>query len=166
MLDIKVGECDKLPTSLCQACATKVEEVQHFYDNCQEAQKILALQYGVQQDDCSVAADTSQGLQIVQPTVSLASITLKDDLTQQVIIPTTVPISSGTTTTTTGSNGPVATLSADKLLEAAIKDTCILSEESDESGDDSGDDGMTDDQSASEDKVKFFSFMWINNGRQ
>lgn len=85
---------------------------------------MLAVQYGVEQ--CAAAIEG----QAMMMATEMTSMEMKETIEE--VMPT---------------NGP--TLTADKLLETAIKDTCILSEESDES--DSGED-MTDDQSASDDK--------------
>lgn len=140
-LDIKIEECDKLPTTLCQPCTSKIEELQCFYHHCQDAQKILAVQHGVQIQDERVIEN--QALIVASNENNITDKVVKEDTTDA------IPI---TTTSTT-------TLSADKLLETAIKDTCILSgEDSEESGEDSeeslsDDENQTDDQSATEDKV-------------
>lgn len=140
-LDIKIEECDKLPTTLCQPCTSKIEELQCFYHHCQDAQKILAVQHGVQIQDERVIEN--QALIVASNENNITDEVVKEDTTDA------IPI---TTTSTT-------TLSADKLLETAIKDTCILSgEDSEESGEDSeeslsDDENQTDDQSATEDKV-------------
>jgi hypothetical protein len=140
-LDIKIEECDKLPTTLCQPCTSKIEELQCFYHHCQDAQKILAVQHGVQIQDERVIEN--EALIVASNENNITDKVVKEDTTDA------IPI---TTTSTT-------TLSADKLLETAIKDTCILSgEDSEESGEDSeeslsDDENQTDDQSATEDKV-------------
>ena len=71
---------------------------------------------------------------MVEP--SIPDMTIKED------VPEVVPNSTQSTT-----------LSADKLLETAIKDTCIISEQ--ESDDSDSMDAMTDDQSASDEKVDY-----------
>ena len=126
VLNIKIGSCDKLPTTLCQPCVTKVEELDHFLNNSRETQKILSVQYGVPLNESEM-----QSL-MVEP--SIPDRTIKED------VPEVVPNSTQSTT-----------LSADKLLETAIKDTCIISEQ--ESDDSDSMDAMTDDQSASDEKV-------------
>ena len=141
-LDIKIEECDKLPTTLCQPCTSKMEELQCFYHHCQDAQKILAVQHGVQLQDERVIEN--QAL-VASNENNITDEVVKEDTTDA------IPFTTTTTSTTT--------LSADKLLETAIKDTCILSgEDSEESGEDSeeslsDDENQTDDQSATEDKV-------------
>ena len=122
-MNIKIGNCDKLPTTLCQPCVTKVEELDHFLNNSRETQRILSVQYGVPLNDSEI-----QSL-MVEPNIT--DMAIKEDL------PEVVP---NTTQSTT--------LSADKLLETAIKDTCILSEQ--ESEDSDSMDAMTDEQSASD----------------
>lgn len=114
-MGIKIEECDKLPTTLCQPCVSKVEDMQNFYNQCQDAQKMLAVQYGVaiaeeeNVDQHTVAIASNQG--------SLANLMVKEDAVAVLPVCT-------------------STLSADKLLETAIKDTCILSgEDSEESSD-------------------------------
>ena len=119
-----------------------MEELQCFYHHCQDAQKILAVQHGVQLQDERVIEN--QAL-VASNENNITDEVVKEDTTDA------IPFTTTTTSTTT--------LSADKLLETAIKDTCILSgEDSEESGEDSeeslsDDENQTDDQSATEDKV-------------
>jgi hypothetical protein len=102
----------------------------------------LAVQHGVQLHDEGVLED--QAL-ITTNENNITNEMVKEDTTDD------LPVTTSATTT----------LSADKLLETAIKDTCILSgEDSEESGEDSSDslsddENQTDDQSATEDKVCF-----------
>ena len=138
VLDIKIRNCDKLPTTLCQPCVAKVEELDHFLNNSHETQKILSVQYGVALDVPLNEGETltEQSL-MIEPNIAMA---IKEDLPEVVAYkPTTQS----------------TTLSADKLLETAIKDTCILSEQ--DSDDSDSMDAMTDDQSASDEKVNLFN---------
>ncbi|KAK4037765.1 zinc finger protein 2 isoform X2 [Daphnia magna] len=136
-LDIKIEDSDKLPTTLCQSCTTKVQELESFYNNCQDAQKLLAIQHGVQFHNEGIIED--QALMIPPTQNTIAAVTLKQSETNNVT-------SSPSTTV----------LTVDKLLETAIKDTCILSgEESEESESTdclSDDDNLTDDPSDAEEK--------------
>lgn len=132
-MDIKVDGSDKLPTTLCQTCTTKIEDMQNFYNHCHDAQKMLAVQYGVQISDEGTLED--HAIMMASTPSTMANLIVKED--EEDVMQHT---------------SSTATLSADKLLETAIKDTCILSgEDSDES---EMTDGLTDDeQSAIEDKV-------------
>jgi hypothetical protein len=129
---------------VCQACASKVEELENFYSNCHNAQATLAVQYGVQIHE---HAD-DQSLMMAPAHSSQVDLGVKDtnNLTE------VLPISGNT----------ITTLSADKLLETAIKDTGvnILSEDEEESEDedDSLDVSTDDDQSGDGEKVSFIIF--------
>ena len=95
---------------------------------------MLAVQYGVHiQEETGVLED--QALMIASTQDAVPNLAAKDDTTE--VIPSST-----------------ATLSADKLLETAIKDTCILSGEEDSEESDSSD-GLSDEDfhSATEDKV-------------
>ncbi len=99
----------------------------------------MAVQHGVQLHDETVIEN--QAIIVAPNQNNITNNEVKEDTTEA------IPI---TTTTTT--------LSADKLLETAIKDTCILSGEDSEESDSSDclsddDENQTDDQSATEDKV-------------
>lgn len=125
-----------MPTTVCQACASKVEDLQNFYSNCQEAQKILAIQYGcssggVQLEGGDLAAQT---MIVSHPQDPMVQLVAKEDNMQDI-----VPCSTS-----------AAILSTDKLLETAIKDTCILLSEEDSDETDSMDDGMSDEHSPGE----------------
>jgi len=106
----------------------------------------LAVQHGVQLHD-GVIED--QAINVTPNQNNITNEVVKEDTTEA------IPITTSTTT-----------LSADKLLETAIKDTCILSgedsEESDSSDCLSDDENQSDDQSATEEKVcliqNFISF--------
>lgn len=115
--------------------------MESFYNNCQDAQKLLAIQHGVQFHNEGIIED--QALMIPPTQNTIAAVTLKQSETNNVT-------SSPSTTV----------LTVDKLLETAIKDTCILSgEESEESESTdclSDDDNLTDDPSDAEEKVCWF----------
>lgn len=129
-LNIKVEESDKLPTTLCQPCVTKVEEMHNFYNQCQDAQKILGVQFGV-----TVAAEENvNNHSITMAQNPIGNLIIKEDIVS------TMPICS-------------STLSADKLLETAIKDTCILSAEDSEDSSDS-DDGISEEDLSGGDDEK------------
>ena len=81
LLNIKLGECDKLPTGLCQPCVSKVEELQQFYDNCHETQKMLAVQYSLHQED-----ECTNGQDLLMQS-GLANINLKEDVQQVELLP-------------------------------------------------------------------------------
>lgn len=114
-LDIKIEGCDKLPTTLCQTCTTKVEDMQNFYNHCQDAQKMLAVQFGV---PISEEGIEDQTIMTVSTQNTITNLMVKESADS------VLPISSST-----------VTLTADKLLETAIKDTCILSGEDSEESD-------------------------------
>lgn len=126
-----------MPNTLCQPCASKVEDLQNFYNNCQEAQKILAVQYGCNPGMQLEDEGKMEGQSLMVSHVHDSMVELVEKHTLENIVP--CPTVS-------------AILSTDKLLETAIKDTCILSEE--ESDDtDSMDDGMSmEEQSAGEEE--------------
>ena len=111
-----------------------MEELDHFLNNSRETQKILSVQYGVPLNESEM-----QSL-MVGPNIT--DMTIKED------IPEVVPNPTQSTT-----------LSADKLLETAIKDTCILSEQESDGSDSM--DAMTDEQSASDEKVSSQTW-WIS----
>lgn len=158
MLNVSIGDCDKLPTSLCQVCTTKVQELQLFYDNCQETQKMLSIQYGLHQEDIGQAVSVDPTVQTLQ--MHMDGIDMKDDMQQMQMQQEVAPIQDPAPGVNIQAVQP-AVLSADKLLETAIKDTCILSEAEESEDDDSGEEDITDDQSgeqsANEEKVRLIS---------
>lgn len=131
LLDIKIEGCDKLPTTLCQQCTAKVEDLQNFYNNCHDAQKILAVQFSVSDEGC--LEDSS--IIISSSANTVANLVVKEDHSD------TVPSTTS------------ATLSTDKLLETAIKDTCILSGEEESEESDTTDSLSDEEHSTAEDKV-------------
>ena len=135
-----------MPTTVCQTCASKIEELENFYSNCHNAQATLAVQYGVHEHHVD-----DQSLLMASAHSSLVDLGVKDTNSLTEVLP------SATTTTT---------LSADKLLETAIKDTGvnILSEEEEsEDEDDSLDVSTDDDESGDEEKVQLvlLNFLYV-----
>lgn len=139
-MDIKIEGCDKLPTTLCQTCTTKVEDMQNFYNHCQDAQKMLAVQYGVPIAEEGSMEDPA--IMIASTQNAIENLLVKED------VGNVLPISSST-----------VTLTADKLLETAIKDTCILSGEDSEESDLT--DGLSDEEQSGMDDEKVYTCFFL-----
>ena len=139
LLDIRIENSDKLPTSVCQTCVSKVEELDNFYNHCQNAQETMAVQYEVQIQEHV----DDQSLMMPSAHSSLMNVELgvKENLTEEL---------PGSATTTT--------LSADKLLETAIKDTCILSEEESDDDEDDSSEVSTDGEESQQVRGSFKGF--------